>query len=95
MTAETVQISIIVKAGEKTAEIIKEIDVQDLEKETASLGIELNGQIFGLTLELLDEHLISCNPPTTLIEVTYSEGIGLFVLFIYLKMPFSVLSRRN
>lgn len=57
MTAETVHISITIKAGEKTAEIIKTIDVQDLEKETASLGLELNGQIFRLALELLDEHL--------------------------------------
>lgn len=64
MTAETVQISIIAKAGEKTAEIIKEIDVQDLEKEMASLGMELNGQIFGLTLELLDEHLREEIPAT-------------------------------
>ena len=64
MTAETVELSITIKAGEKTAEIIKEIDVQDLEKETASLGMELNGQIFGLTLELLDEHLREGIPVT-------------------------------
>ena len=50
MTAETVELSITIKAGEKTAEIKKSIEVQDLEKETASLGVELNGRIFETVL---------------------------------------------
>ena len=58
MTANAIILIIItIKCGDKSTEFTKSVDLENLEKEMASLVIFLAGVIFSKILELLDKHI--------------------------------------